>query len=60
MKWKESPTTLENWSSIFVGASSNIDADGELIFFVVLATIAACTVAMSLLVNLLTSSLSLD
>jgi hypothetical protein len=60
MKWKESPTTLEKRSSIFVGASSNIDADGELIIFVVPATIAACTVAMSLLVRLLTSSLSLD
>ncbi len=60
MKWKESPTTLEKWSSIVLGASFNIDADGELILFVVPATIAARTVAISLLVRLPMSSFLLD
>ncbi len=60
MKWKESPTTLEKRSSMVVGASSNIDAARELILFVFPATIAARTVATSLLVRLLMSSFLLD
>ena len=51
---------LEKLSSIVVGALSNIDAARKLVLFEIAATIAAHTVAMSLLVRLLTSSLSLD
>ena len=60
MKWKESPTTLEKLFSIVVGASSNIDAARKLVLFVIAATIATRTVAMSLLVRLVMSSSSLD